>query len=66
MFLQGELRLSWFGMSVFQKNFVNIPLHGQLAPVLGVFGSICPVKVNTRKVVPLLIYGDGVMFLNSL
>ena len=33
----------------FRKTIVNIPFHGQSALVMGVFGIVCSVNVNSHK-----------------
>ena len=48
------------------EKLFNIPFHGKTALALGIIGSICPVKFNSRKFGPLPICGDGKMLLKSL
>ena len=58
--------MRWFGMSVLQKNFGNIPFHGQTELAMEVIASVCTVKVNYRKFGPLPICGNGLIFLKGL
>ena len=66
VFVRDELRVSWFGMSLFQKSNFNILFHGKLALALGVHGILCPFKFNSRKFGPLPICGDCVIFVKGL
>ena len=66
VFVLGELRVHWFGVTVFQKNSVNVPLHGKSALEMRAFSSIRPSKVNTCKTSHLPICGDGAIFLEGV
>ena len=66
VFVRCELRFLGAGVSIFEMNFCNVSIHGDLAGPIGVPGIIIPSKVNSCKFCSFPVYGDLVVLLKSL
>ena len=66
VFVRWELRFLGAGISIFEKDYCNVSIHGDAAGPIGVTGIIIPSEVDSCKFYVFPVYGDLVVLLESL
>ena len=66
MFVWRELWFAGAGVSIFEENIFNVPIHGYAAGLIGVPVILIPCNVYSCDFPPFPVSGDIVVLLHSM